>query len=152
MAEVSFYHLEARPLEWALPRLLARVVDSGRRAVVVSAIPERLPFLDSALWTYDDQSFLPHGLAPDDFAADEPIWLTCDAADRPNGADVLVLVDGARPDDLSLPGYARCLDMFDGGDEVALAAARQRWRDFKEAGHTLTYWQQSPEGRWERKA
>lgn len=152
MAEISFYHLEARPLEWALPRLLNRVVEAGMRAVVVTGVAERLPFLDQALWTYDDQSFLPHGRAPDDFAADEPIWLTADAADRPNDATVLVLVDGAGPADFTLDGYARCLDMFDGKDDDARAAARSRWTAFKQAGHTVTYWQQSADGRWEKKA
>lgn len=152
MADVSFYHLEARPLEWALPRLLARVVDAGLKAVVVTGNAERLPFLDGALWTYDDQSFLPHGRAPDDFAAEEPVWLTADPADRPNGARVMVLVDGATPGDFALGEVDRCLDMFDGRDEAALAAARRRWSAFKQAGHAVTYWQQSPEGRWERKA
>lgn len=152
MAEVSFYHLEARPLEWALPRLLARVVDSGLRAVVVTGVAERLPFLDTALWTYDDQSFLPHGRAPDDHAGDQPIWLTLDPADRPNGATILVLVDGAGPGDVTLGPYARCLDMFDGNDMEARAAARSRWTAFKQAGHSVTYWQQTPDGRWEKKA
>ncbi|MDD3444823.1 MAG: DNA polymerase III subunit chi [Zavarzinia sp.] len=152
MAEVSFYHLEARPLEWALPRLLSRVVESGFRAVVVTGVPERLPSLDDALWTFDDQSFLPHGRAPDNFAADEPIWLTADATDKPNAASILVLVDGAGPADFTLEGFARCLDMFDGNDEAARAAARTRWTAFKQAGHAVTYWQQSGDGRWEKKA
>ncbi|MFZ2871168.1 DNA polymerase III subunit chi [Zavarzinia sp.] len=152
MAEVSFYHLEAQPLEWALPRLLTRVVDAGMRAVVVTGNAERLPFLDTALWTYDDQSFLPHGRAPDEFAAEEPVWLTADPADRPNGARVLVLVDGAAPADFALQGIDRCLDMFDGRDEAALSSARRRWTEFRQAGHAVTYWQQSAEGRWEKKA
>jgi DNA polymerase-3 subunit chi len=43
------------------------------------------------------------------------------------------------------------LDLFDGGDEVAVAAARERWRAAKAAGHDLAYWQQGPRG-WEKKA
>jgi len=152
MPDVSFYHLESRPLEWALPRLLARVVDSGLRAVVVTGVPERLPSLDSALWTYDDQAFLPHGRAPDEHAAHQPVWLTARPDDRPNAATILVLVDGASPASLDLAGFDRCLDMFDGNDETALAAARARWTAFKQAGHTLAYWQQSGDGKWEKKA
>ncbi len=152
MPDVSFYHLESRPLEWALPRLLSRVVESGLKAVVVTGVPERLPFLDSALWTYDDQSFLPHGRAPDENAAHQPVWLTAKPDDRPNGATILVLVDGAGPASPDLAGYDRCLDMFDGNDEEARAAARTRWTAFKQAGHTVTYWQQTGDGRWEKKA
>jgi DNA polymerase-3 subunit chi len=33
----------------------------------------------------------------------------------------------------------------------AVEAARARWKDYKNAGHALTYWQQSDAGRWEQK-
>jgi DNA polymerase III subunit chi len=42
--------------------------------------------------------------------------------------------------------------LFDGGDEDALAAAREQWRVVKSAGHDATYWQQDARGRWEKKA
>lgn len=151
IAEVSFYHLDSQPLDWALPRLLLRVVDSGRRALVVTGNGARLASLDQLLWTFDEVSFLAHGSAPDPDAARQPIWLT-EGTDNPNGATVLVLVDGAAPADPQLAGFERCLDLFDGADERALAAARGRWSAAKAAGHSLTYWQQSPEGRWHKKA
>jgi len=43
------------------------------------------------------------------------------------------------------------LDLFDGGDDAALAAARARWKAAKAAGHELAYWQQGARG-WEKKA
>src|SRR3712207_8578887 len=46
--------------------------------------------------------------------------------ENPNGASVLVLVDGADPGDLD--AYRRVLDLFDGNDPEALASARERWR------------------------
>jgi DNA polymerase-3 subunit chi len=67
----------------------------------------------------------------------------------PNGARFLVLVDGAAS--ARLQNYDRVLDLFDGGDEAAVAAARARWVAAKEAGHSLTYWQQTTRG-WEKKA
>jgi len=42
--------------------------------------------------------------------------------------------------------------MFDGNDETAVAAARERWKTYKEAGHRLVYFQQSAAGKWEEKA
>jgi DNA polymerase III subunit chi len=42
------------------------------------------------------------------------------------------------------------LDLFDGNDEAALAAARRRWAAAKAAGHALSYWQQGARG-WEKK-
>lgn len=148
MAEIGFYHLLATPLERALPRLLERARAQGYRIVVRAASSERIEHLNALLWTYDDTSFLAHGSARDGNAASQPIWLT-DRQENPNDATMLVLVDGVEAEDL--PSFARCADLFDGNDEAALEAARERWRRAKAAGHTLTYWQQTGAG-WEKKA
>ncbi len=78
-AEVLFYHLERQPLERVLPSLLEKMLERGWRAVVQSASRERLEALDLALWTYTDESFLPHGTARDGSAEATPIFLTTGA-------------------------------------------------------------------------
>ena len=148
MAEVGFYHLISTPLERALPRLLERALSQGHRVIVRAASAERVEHLNVALWTYEEAAFLAHGSARDGNPALQPIWLT-DRDENPNGATMIVLVDGLEAADLNL--FARCADFFDGNDEGAVAAARERWRRAREAGHNLTYWQQTASG-WERKA
>lgn len=147
MAEVGFYHLTGTTLDRALPRLLERAIAGGDRVVVVAGSQERVDYLDALLWTYDEASFLPHGSARDGNADRQPIWLA-DSDDNPNGAAIVMFVDGARGD---LNRYRRCLDIFDGNDAAAVAAARQRWSEAKAAGHALTYWQQTERG-WEKKS
>ena len=148
MTEVGFYHLTRTPLERALPKLLERVIAGGMRAVVVSGSAERVEALNAALWTYEQLSFLPHGSAKDGQAEEQPIWLTTDDA-APNGARFLFLVDGAGSSRLG--DFDRVFDLFDGTDEAAVAAARQRWVAARAAGHALAYWQQGERG-WEKKA
>ena len=148
MAEVGFYHLISTPLERSLPRLLERARTQGYRIVVRAASLERVEHLNAALWTYDEAAFLPHGSARDGNAAMQPIWLT-HSDENPNGATMLVLVDGVEAENIG--SYARCADLFDGNDAGAVEAARTRWRRAREAGHTLTYWQQTTSG-WERKS
>jgi DNA polymerase-3 subunit chi len=148
MTEIGFYHLTRTPLERALPKLLERVLASGMRAVVMAGSAERVEALDAALWTYEQLSFLPHGSVRDGEAESQPIWLTTED-ENPNGAKVLVLTDGAAS--AHVRDYARCLDMFDGRDPAAVETARGRWKDFKQAGHTLAYWQQNEAGGWEKK-
>src|SRR5436305_15311058 len=148
MAEIGFYHLQATPLERALPRLLERARAGGYRIVVRAGSAERVEHLNALLWTYDDASFLAHGSSRDGNPAGQPIWLT-DRADNPNEASMLLLVDGVEAGDLA--AFPRVADMFDGNDESAVEAARERWRRAKAAGHTLTYWQQTASG-WEKKA
>ena len=148
MAEIGFYHLLSTPLERALPRLLERARAGSYRIVVRAASSERVEHLNSVLWSYDEASFLPHGSARDGNPATQPIWLT-DRVENPNEAAMLVLVDGVEADDLA--AFSRIADLFDGTNEEAVEAARQRWRRAMADGHTLTYWQQTPSG-WEKKA
>ncbi len=147
MTEVGFYHLTATALDRALPRLLGKAHEAGMRAVVLAASEERIAALDAALWTFDPASFLPHGTARDGNAEAQPIYLTT-AEENPNGATLLVLVDGVEPG--YLDGFVRCLDLFDGNDAEAVQAARERWKRLKDAGHALTYWQQTPPGGGEK--
>ena len=148
-SEVLFYHLERQPLEKVLPSLLERTVERGWRAVVQSGSEERLEALDVALWTYREESFLAHGTAKDGFVEDQPVFLTCDDG-NPNGAGVRFMVDGAETGVFT--GYQRIVYLFDGHDPDAVARARSQWKAAKAAGCACTYWQQSDNGRWEKKA
>ena len=148
MTEISFYHLESTSLDRALPKLLEKVLERGYRAVVVAGSEERVEALNSALWTYEQRAFLPHGSDEDGFADRQPIYLT-NVDENPHGSDVLVLVDGTMSEQLN--SFERVLDMFDGHDNDAVEAARSRWRTLKDHGHELTYWQQTPQGGWEQK-
>ena len=150
--EIAFYHLTRTPLDQALPKLLGRVLAQDGRALVLCGSAERVAALDTALWTCADPDWLPHGTAATGHAAMQPIWLTetdITEAGPPNGARFLVLVDGAESAHLAL--FDRVLDLFDGADETAVAAARRRWAAAKAAGHGLSYWQQGGRG-WEKKA
>jgi DNA polymerase-3 subunit chi len=149
MTEVLFYHLEHQPLERVLPNLVERTLARGWRAVVQAGSEERVDALDTLLWTYAEESFLPHGTRRDGNADSQPVYLTTDDG-NPNGATVRFLVDGA--DMAELAGYERVVFLFDGHDAAAVAQAREQWKAIKAAGHEATYWQQSPEGRWEKKA
>lgn len=146
MTEVWFYHLERTGLDQALPELLEKTLARGWRAVVRTREPERMHHLDDWLWSYRDDSFLPHGPADEPNAARQPIVLT-QGMDNPNGAEALFLIDGAEPGELS--DYARCMVLFDGRDEAALAWARAQWSLLKGAGLGLSYWRQRDRG-WEK--
>ena len=149
MAEVWFYHLERTGLDQALPELLDKTLAKGWRALVRAGSPDRLEHLDGWLWSYRDDSFLPHGLAGEPNAARQPILLTT-GADNVNGADAVFLIDDADPP--ALDGFQRCILLFDGRDEAAVASARARWRDFKGRGLSVSYWREGAERGWVKQA
>ncbi len=148
MAEILFYHLESQPLERVVPVLLEKTLERGWRAVVETASAERAEALDGLLWTYRDESFLPHGVSGGPFDADQPVLITTSDA-NPNGAAVRFFVDRAVPK--SGEGYERLVYLFSGHDPDAVAEAREAWKALK-PDNTVTYWQQDAGGRWTKRA
>jgi DNA polymerase-3 subunit chi len=150
MTELLFYHLQRRPLERVLPTLLEKSLDRGWRVVVQASSEERVEALDAHLWTYRDDSFLPHGTWREASANEQPILLTLND-DNPNAASVRFLIDGA-PVPADVEAYQRVVLLFDGEDPDAVEDARARWSEARARGLEATYWQSDDEGRWQRKA
>jgi len=149
MTEVLFYHLQNMALENVLPPLLEKSLERGWRVVVQSTSQERVDALDAHLWTFSDDSFLPHATDREATAAEQPVVLTV-REHNPNGASVRFLIDGA-PVPADAASYQRLVLLFDGGDPEAVAAARERWTAAKAQGFDVTYWQTDERGRWQRK-
>ena len=120
MSRVDFYHLQSQTLENVLPKLLEKAYETGKSVLVRVGNEERVEFLNALLWTYNDQSFLPHGSKKDGNAELQPIWLT-------SGTDI-----------------------FDGNSPDALQQARAFWKNLKSGGNECFYWQQDANGRWKQ--
>ena len=149
MAELWFYHLENASVDEALPELLTKLMERGGRAVVCSQEETRLDHLDSHLWTFCVESFLPHGRADAEHVEHQPIVLS-DRTDNLNSASMLFCLDGADPGDVS--AWDRVVVMFEASDETSLARARALWAAQKKSDIAISYWRQNEMGRWERKA
>ena len=149
MAEILFYHLQRQKLEQVLPALLEKSLERGWRVVVQASSEERVEALDAHLWSYRENSFLPHGTWRETEAAAQPVLLTVND-DNPNGATVRFLIDGA-PVPADAASYQRIVLLFDGDDDAAVAQARTRWTEAKAQGFEATYWQADENGRWEKK-
>lgn len=146
--EVMFYHLERQTLEDVLPVLLEKTLARGWKAVVEVPDRERLEALDRHLWTFRDDSFLPHASERDDPGTRQPIWLTSGQT-NPNGAEIRFLTHQADPHEVET--YRRVVLMFSADDAEAVRHARAQWKPLKAAGHACTYWQQTGAGGWEQK-
>lgn len=149
MADIRFYHLQTQSLNQALPDLLAKALGQGHRMVIKAPDDEIVQSLSTHLWICRRDDIFPHGTPADGLAEYHPIWLTA-GNENPNGAKTLILVQGADADDIA-PYQLVCV-MLDGTQESQVAAARTRYKAYKEAGHNVTYWQQKPAGGWEQKA
>lgn len=144
--EIRFYHLQTQSVDQALPGLAARAFEGGKRLALRLRDASEIKRVDEALWTFNPNSFIPHSASGD--AADNPVWLQLGAANE-NSADTLI---SSVVDDTDYEGFSLICLMFEGRDEAALTAARARWKALKDSGAELTYWQQTPQGGWDKKA
>lgn len=140
MSEIGFYHLTRTSFGAALPALLGRTLALGEKALVVCCDEAQLQELDDALWKNDD--WLPHGTKDFQNPELQPIYLTT-TLDNQAGAKFLFRIGGAKA---AIDGFTRVFDLFDGSSEAEVLAARKRWSEAKEQGHSLTYWKQEDQG------
>lgn len=149
MAAIHFYHLTSTPLERALPKLLEKSYAGGFRTVVL-AEEARVERLNELLWTYDQDSFLPHGSARGGNAELQPILLTAALPTEVGAKEILFITNGVLAENPA--PYDRVIDMFDGGNDASLTSARARWKHYKDSGCELCYYQQTSSGNWDKKA
>ena len=146
---IDFYHLEKTSLDNALPMLLEKAFESGQRVLIKVDMAERADYLNTLLWTYKPDSFLPHGVEKDGNAENQPIFITHKDKFNPNKAALVVLVDNVPvPMD---EGFTRALYFFDGSNPDSLQIARKEWQRVSDAGADRFYWQQNETGKWENK-
>lgn len=150
MTRFDFYHLQKTPLEQVLPKLCEKAYSAGKRIKIMVGNEERVEFINSLLWTYNEESFLPHGSKKDGFIEEQPIFISSDEKNE-NNALLLILVDGAMPKIEILNTYERVLNIFDGNDEFSLNNARNYWKEIKSTNGELHYWQQKENGTFEQK-
>jgi len=151
MTRFDFYHLQKSTLEQTLPKLCEKAYSTGKHIKIMVGNSERVEFINSLLWTYSEESFLPHGSKKDGFAEEQPIFISDDETNE-NNASFLILVDGAKPAVSLLENYERVMNIFDGNDDTALNDARAYWKEIKDFGGELHYWQQNEKGIFEQKS
>lgn len=103
--------------------------------------------LNERLWTYREDSFLPHGGPGDGDPATQPIFLTETDA-TPNGATLRVLLVPAAAPRFVADAAERVIVLFEARDEEAMAAARAAWKTLRDAGSATSYWREGDEGDW----
>lgn len=148
MTEIRFYHLQRQSELQVLPVMLQTALSRGQKAVLKFAAQGALEAANDYLWTYDPNSFLPHGSAKEGHAEQQPVWLTL-KDENPNKADILFLCGGAESE--IQEQFILCCEMLDDANPEGVAAARSRWKLYQDKGYDVTYWKQTERGGWEKK-
>lgn len=91
--QVDFYQLTRDPAHVVLPAIAQKVLDEGRRLLIVSADMGQLKSISSSLWSWKAESFLAHDRAIKGNAEQQPILLS-QTPDAENSARLVAIADG----------------------------------------------------------
>ena len=134
MTRVDFYVVDAAPdaHDLTLCRVIEKAWQQGHAVYVQCADSAQAHAFDALLWSFQDTSFVPHGLDGEAPTATPVVIGT--AADSTQQADVLVNLATAVPATVSR--FARVIESA-GIDDNSRQAARERYRYYQERGFPL---------------
>jgi DNA polymerase-3 subunit chi len=137
MPRIDFYILEdTNPT--ARLRLVCRLIEKAhknRHRVYVHTGASALALqLDELLWTYREDSFLPHNLYGEGPEPAPPIQIGFDAIPEKQ-RDILINLSVDIPD--FFPQFQRVLEIISAAPDVQ-AAGREHYRRYRELGHAIT--------------
>lgn len=140
---VDFYQLSRDPVEQVAVMLARKVMQAGKRLLIVSENPGQRATISKQLWRAGPEEFLANGHADAGSAEKQPILIS-EHPDSVNDASMIMLVDGKWRDDAMQ--YERALLLF-GGESTQ--AARELWRELDGAdGVEREIHKQDESGRW----
>lgn len=138
MAQVDFYVVGSGGSEGAA-RVACKVTEKawrqGLRVFVRTVSENDARRMDDLLWTFRQDSFVPHGLAGESGAEKEAVVIGCQPQ-ADDGREVLVNLGAGLQADPS--AYERIAEVVS-DDEGARIAARERYGVYRRLGHELKH-------------
>ncbi|GAB4361861.1 MAG: DNA polymerase III subunit chi [Gammaproteobacteria bacterium] len=136
MTRIDFYVLPENGSggpEQLTCRLAEKAYSRGHRIFIHARDRDQAQQLDDLLWTYRQESFLPHALCGDELADESPIQIGHDT--EPSGhCDVLINLSGEVPGFFSR--FERVAELV-GSDPGARERSREAFRFYKDRGYPL---------------
>lgn len=136
MPTVDFFEVRGRRWEEALCQRVEEEQAAGQRVYVWASSEAQSRGIDDLLWTFRDDSFVPHSLWQGENPFDEAVAVGWQPG-NPNRASCLVLARDASASEIK--SFDRVIDFAPVDDPALRDAARVRFRTFRDAGFAVTF-------------
>ncbi len=140
--ETRFYRFSRTESLVGVARLTAQVRGRDLSIHILCRDEEHAQTVSEALWVHNE--FLPHSLH-----ASDPISGITVAAEI-GEADVLFVIDDSKlPEQVD---HGLICYLFHAADLDVVESRRKDWKRLRESNQTLSYWAETEQGGWEKKA
>ena len=136
----------------ALPGLVQKCLGQKWKVVIQCESEQTRDDLNSFLWLYEKNSFLPHGTEADGFSSKQPIYLTC-INENPNGAKAKIAFGKVAVDEIdSISEFDRYMVIIDSKDRESVIVTGEFFQKLSKSGYQVKYQQQNSNGGWSERA
>ena len=150
MTEIIFYSSAPLQVENTLFTLIEKSYEKGYKSLLLFQDKEKCSVIDEKLWTYKQNSFLPH-LSKDEKFSDEidiPIYLST-KNENPYKAELLFSIDGFLPDHIN--NFERVIIIIDANDKILLEKYKKYYLDINKDFEDIVFYKSDDNGKWTEK-
>ena len=136
MTKIDFYILSDRAKSDRFQlacRLSEKAWNAGHRVCINTESEQDAAHMDTLLWTFNDQSFIPHDPIDNPSPGITPIVIAS-KLNKTDEHDILINLASTIPDCFSQ--FERLLEPVD-KDATNRAASRERYRYYRDCGYTI---------------
>ena len=150
MTQIIFYNTAPLQVENTLFNLIEKSIENGYKSLLLFNDKNKCSAIDEKLWTYKQNSFLPH-LTEDEKISDEidiPIYLST-KNENPYKAELLFSIDGFLPNNIN--NFERVIIIVDVNDKILLEEYKKYYLDINEDFEDIVFYKSNDNGKWTEK-
>ena len=147
MTQIIFYSTAPLQVEKTLFALLEKSLEKGNKSLLLFKDKEKCLSINEQLWTYKQNSFLPH-ISEDDEIYDDidvPVYLST-KNENPFKAELLFSIDGFLPDNID--HFERVIIIIDVNDELLNEKYKNYYLDIKQNFEDIVFYKSDDNGKW----
>ena len=147
MTQIIFYSTAPLQVEKTLFALLEKSLEKGNKSLLLFKDKEKCLSINEQLWTYKQNSFLPH-ISEDDQIYDNidvPVYLST-KNENPFKAELLFSIDGFLPDNID--HFERVIIIIDVNDELLNEKYKKYYLDINKNFEDIVFYKSDDNGKW----
>ena len=147
MTQIIFYSTAPLQVEKTLFALLEKSLEKGNKSLLLFKDKEKCLSVNEQLWTYKQNSFLPH-ISEDDQIYDNidvPVYLST-KNENPFKAELLFSIDGFLPDNID--HFERVIIIIDVNDELLNEKYKNYYLDINKNFEDIVFYKSDDNGKW----
>tara|TARA_Y100000287_G_scaffold27260_2_gene19054 strand:+ start:206 stop:670 length:465 start_codon:yes stop_codon:yes gene_type:complete len=147
VTQIIFYSTAPFQVEKTLFTLLEKSLEKGNKSLLLFKDKEKCLSINEQLWTYKQNSFLPH-ISEDDQIYDNidiPVYLST-KNENPFKAELLFSIDGFLPDNID--HFERVIIIIDVNDELLNEKYKNYYLDINKNFEDIVFYKSDDNGKW----